>query len=147
MSKQYIIFRLGTESFAASIDQVVSITDAHDLSYVPNAPDYIEGLMNLRGEVLPVINLKKRFDLPQDRASKRILISRVDERTVGYLVDDASQSITKEERDILPPPNIALRDGNDFLSEVAIEQNRLILVVDLHKVLSTKEYEQLADHL
>lgn len=137
--RQFVIFKLEEESFATSIDQVKLITEVTTLSKVPGTPSYIDGLLNLRGEVFPVVNLKKRFGIAETRKGARIIISN---NGIGYLVDDASQSMSKEEHQVLPPPALVT---SDYISEVAVEGGGLILVVDLYRVIPKSDLQRVLD--
>lgn len=142
--KQYIVFKLNDEKFATSINHIASITDYSSITPVPNGPAYVDGLLNLRGDIIPVINMKKRFKMQETNATdKRIIIARKGDVQIGFLVDDASQSMTVDEASILPPPLIAIRQNNAYISEVCVYQNELIIVVDLEKILSDEEVEEL----
>ena len=142
--KQFIVFKLNEEKFAASINHIASITEYASITPLPNGPAYVDGLLNLRGDIIPVINLKKRFKMAEQRMNeKRILIARKNDILIGFLVDDASQSMTVDESKVLPPPAIAIKRDNAYISEVCIHNNELILVVDLDKVLSDDEIEEI----
>lgn len=142
--KQYIIFKLNDEKFAANINHIASITEYTSITPLPNGPAYVDGLLNLRGDIIPVVNLKKRFKMAEQKMNeKRILIARKNNVQIGFLVDDASQSMTVEESKILPPPKIAIKRENDYISEVCIYNNELIIVVDLDRVLSEDEINDL----
>jgi purine-binding chemotaxis protein CheW len=142
--KQYIIFKLNDEKFAANINHIASITEYTSITPLPNGPAYVDGLLNLRGDIIPVVNLKKRFKMAEQKMNeKRILIARKNNVQIGFLVDDASQSMTVEESKILPPPQIAIKRENDYISEVCIYNNELIIVVDLDRVLSEDEINDL----
>lgn len=146
--KQFILFTLNDEIFATHVEHVVSITDLGHLSKIPNASDYIEGLLNLRGDPIPVVNLKKRFGLPDtQKENRRIIISLIDGTQVGYLVDDASKSMSKQDDEVLPPPQIALGVDNHFVTEVCIDNGGLVLVIDLKKVLTTSEISDIHEQL
>lgn len=140
--KQYIIFKLNDEKYAANINHIASITEYASITPLPNGPAYVDGLLNLRGDIIPVINLKKRFKLTEQKMNeKRILVANKDGIQIGFLVDDASQSMSVQSENILPPPMIAIKKENAYISEVCIYNNELILVVDLDKVLSDDEIE------
>ncbi len=137
--QQFIIFRLEDERYCASVEQVQSINDILAISKIPGAPAYLAGLMNLRGEAIPIINLKSCFGLTSNVKSERIIISN---NGVGFLVDDASQSMSKTEEEILPPPLLGIGAGSEFVDSIAIHEEKLILVIDLHKVISQEEVER-----
>ncbi len=144
--KQYIIFKLNDEKFAADIGYIASITDYNAITPMPNGPAYLDGLLNLRGDIIPVVNMKKRFKMShQEMKEKRIIIAHKDDVQIGFLVDDASQSMTVDESDVLPPPKIAIKRDNAYISAVCRHQNELIIVIDLQKVLSDDEIEAILD--
>lgn len=144
--KQYIVFKLNDEKFAANINHIASITDYASITSLPNGPAYVDGLLNLRGDIIPVVNLKKRFKMTDTAArDKRILIARKEDVLIGFLVDDASQSMAVDEKDVLPPPKIAIKRDNAYISEVCIHKNELIIVIDLDKILSDDEISEILD--
>lgn len=144
--KQYIVFKLNEEKFAANINHIASITEYASITSLPNGPAYVDGLLNLRGDIIPVVNLKKRFKMAETAArDKRILIARKDDVLIGFLVDDASQSMSVDESDVLPPPKIAIKRDNAYISEVCVHKNELIIVIDLDKILSDEEINEILD--
>lgn len=144
--KQYIVFKLNDEKYATSIQHIASITDYSSITPLPSGPAYVDGLLNLRGDIIPVVNIKKRFKLPVgDEKDRRIIIARKGDVQIGFLVDDASQSMTVSDDKILPPPKIAIRQHNQYISEVCIHNDELIIVVDLDKILSDEEVEELLE--
>ncbi len=144
--KQYIVFKLNDEKFAANINHIASITEYASITALPNGPAYVDGLLNLRGDIIPVVNLKKRFKMNDTTArDKRILIARKEDVLIGFLVDDASQSMAVDEKDVLPPPRIAIKRDNAYISEVCIHKDELIIVIDLDKILSDDEINEILD--
>ena len=142
--KQYIIFKLNDEKYAADIHYIASITEYNAITPMPNGPSYIDGLLNLRGDIIPVVNMKKRFKLAnQEMKEKRIIIARKDDVQIGFLVDDASQSMTVDESKVLPPPKIAIKKDNAYISEICVHQGELIIVIDLQRILSDQEIEEI----
>lgn len=134
--RQFIIFKLEEESYCADVSQVRSINDVGELAVIPGSPGFVEGLLNLRGEVIPVVNLKKRFRLTNQVKSQRILIAN---NGIGFLVDDASKSLSKDEKEVLAPPDLGVGDSGSYLSSIVIHQDKLILVIDLFDVVAADE--------
>lgn len=130
--RKFIMFRLENERYCAAVEQVRTISDMGVLSKIPAGPKYIAGLLNLRGEVIPVINLKRRFGLAEEVKSQRILIAN---NSVGFLVDDASQSITVAEEEVLAPPAVGFDENSSFVSSLAIHEDVLLLIIDLYEVV------------
>ncbi|MDK2836469.1 MAG: purine-binding chemotaxis protein CheW [Thermosediminibacterales bacterium] len=142
---QYVVFKLGEESYGVDILQVKTIERLMPITRVPKAPKFVEGVINLRGEVVPVIDLRKRFDLEQKDASDntRIIIINVDGITVGMIVDSASEVIQIPVDEIEPPPAIVGSIDSDYISGVGKVGERLLILLNLKKVLKSKEIEQL----
>ncbi|MDN5351721.1 MAG: purine-binding chemotaxis protein CheW [Clostridiales bacterium] len=142
--KQYIIFKLNDEKFAADINHIASISEYASITPVPSGPAYVDGILNLRGDIIPVVNLKKRFKMADSQMKdRRILIARKGDTQIGFLVDDASQSMTISGENILPPPSIAVHKENKYISEVCVYKEELIIVIDLDRVLSDDEVDVL----
>ncbi len=135
---KFIVFRLEGERYCAAVEQVRTISDFGFLSRIPAGPSYIEGLLNLRGEVIPVVNLKRKFGIEEKIKSQRIIIAN---NGVGFLADDASQSITVSDEEVLAPPVIGFGDSANFVSSLAIYDEVLLLVIDLYKVVSADVIE------
>jgi purine-binding chemotaxis protein CheW len=105
---------------------------------VPRAPEFIRGVINLRGRILPVLDLRRRLALGEvamDRAA-RIVVVRIKERLLGLLVDGASQVLKVKVSQIEPPPEEVLQQGGDYIRGVAKLDDRLIILVDLERLLA-----------
>ena len=138
---QLVTLRMDNIEFAISIDLVREIIRVSDVIKVPKAPVFVEGLINLRGSVVAVIDLRKRLDLPLPNANQdeRIIIVEIEDRTLGILVDAVSEvlNISASVIDEVPP---TISDVNmKFLSGVAKVDERLIILLDLNKIFSTQE--------
>ncbi len=140
-----IVFRLQNEEYGVDVQQVRSIERLEHITRVPNAPDFVKGVINLRGVVTPVIDLRKRFGLPLTSYTDqtRIIIVRIDEIEVGLIVDAANDVIDIPEEMIEAPPEIVGGVGAEYLSGVAKIGTRLLILLNLEKVLLMNEVEQL----
>lgn len=143
--KQYVVFELGNEKYCADIANVGSITEFDNITKVPNTPSYIEGVINLRGEVIPIVNLKKRFSVKDTEASQdaRIIIITYDGKNIGFLVDDASQVLRIDDKDIEPTPAIIAGEDRKYISGVGKVDGNIVVLLDLIKILSDSELEAL----
>src|SRR5512135_1200298 len=105
---QIVGFRIGQETFGLPIALVHEIVRPPEITNVPHAPEYVEGVMNLRGRIVPVIDLRRRFDQPavENQRKNRVLVADVDGRAVGLVVDSASEVLKINEAQIEPPPNV-----------------------------------------
>ncbi len=134
---QLVVFKLGREEYGVSILQVQEITRITEITRVPHSPDYIKGVMNLRGSVLPVIDLKKRLNLPpQDYTDDtRIIIIKVEDVTVGMIVDAVSEVTTIDQSSIEPPQAVVGGIAADYLSGVGKLDNRLLILLNTDAII------------
>ncbi|MBN1584548.1 MAG: chemotaxis protein CheW [Anaerolineae bacterium] len=147
MEKQLVVFNLANEQFGIDIDAVSSIVEWHEIKAVPYAPPFVEGVTNLRGMVLPVIDLRKRFRLPQKKitANTRIIIVELNGETIGLIVDAVSEVLRVPEKDIDPPSPILITARSTFIAGIAKVGERLIIVIAQDRLFSLKEKHDLAN--
>jgi purine-binding chemotaxis protein CheW len=151
MENQLVVFNLTNEDYGVDIGAVDGIVKMQTITKVPHAPSFVEGITNLRGEVLPVIDLRKRFGLPVGETTKdtRIVNVEVDGVKVGMVVDAVTEVLRVTEDDVEPPsPLVTTVDSdrgsrNAFITGIAKVDSRLIILLDLSKVLSTEEQTDL----
>jgi purine-binding chemotaxis protein CheW len=138
---QIVGFRIGRETFGLPISMVHEIVRPPEITNVPHAPEYVEGVMNLRGRIVPVIDLRRRFGgVPMENSRKnRVLVVDVDARAVGLIVDSASEVLKISDLEIEPPPNVLSEASTNYVTGVAKYQGRLIILVDLRKILQSGE--------
>ncbi|WP_440896211.1 chemotaxis protein CheW [Amphibacillus sp. Q70] len=143
-TEKFIVFQLNGQEYGASIQQIVSIERLLEIVPLPKVSDFIEGITKLRGDVIPVIDLKTRMSLPKsdETDQSRMLVSLVDGVSVGFLVDAASDVIDIDETIIEPAPTTIKGINANFLSGVAKLEDRLLLIIDLSYVLN---YEELTE--
>ena len=136
---QLVAFKLGREEYGISILQVQEIKRMTDITRVPHTPDYLKGVMNLRGSVLPVFDLKKRLDLPDNEYSDdaRIVIVKVDEITLGVIVDAVSEVLTIGQENIEPPQVVAGGVIANYLSGIGKINDRLLILLDINSIIGT----------
>jgi purine-binding chemotaxis protein CheW len=145
-TRQYVLFRLGPEEYGLPIAKVSSIIRYEPTTPVPRSPDIVDGVINLRGRVIPVVNLaRKLFDNEfHPTASSRIVVAEGESGVVGLAVDSASEVVTLAMADILPPPETALSaETAEAFEGVAHHGDRLIILLDLDKALPRGDYESL----
>ena len=141
MDRQVVVFRLGSEDFGVNISSVESIIKMQPITKMPHAPAFVEGVTNLRGKVLPVMDLRTRFGMPSQEADKnsRIIIINVNGVEVGMIVDGVSEVLTIPEQNVEPTPAIATSVDADFITGIAKIAQRLVILLDLGQVLSSEE--------
>ena len=143
---QVIVFKLGNERYGVEISQVREIIKPTQITRIPNAPDFVEGVINLRGQITTIINLRKRFGMdpkPIDNDT-RIIVVEYDNAVIGMMVDVVNEVKYLSKDDIEPLPNIVTaRSEAKFLKGVGKLPDGLLILIDLNKVLSDEEVERI----
>ena len=137
--RQLVVFRLSEDLYGVDIKAVREIIRMQEITPVPNAPGFIIGVTNLRGKICPVMDMRRRFELPAARKTgdSRIVVLEIDGEDVGMLVDAVAEVLRLRQRSIEPPPlSDAFRDGNDVVEGIANLNGRLIVVFNVHRILS-----------
>ena len=137
--EQLVVFKLAREEYGVSILNVQEIKRITEITRVPYTPEFIKGVMNLRGSVLPVFDLKKRLDLPDNEYSDdaRIVIVKVDEVTLGVIVDAVSEVLTIGQENIEPPQVVAGGVIANYLSGIGKINDRLLILLDINSIIGT----------
>lgn len=145
---QLVNFRLREEEFGVDINSVREVTKVTGITHIPEAPSFIRGVANLRGQVMAVIDLAKRFDLaPYEELpeSVRIVVTEVKGQALGLLVDEVPGILKISEENIEPTPDLIQTEvKKDHIQGVARSEKKLIILLDLEKLLSIPELEELA---
>ena len=130
-------FRVGRETYGVPITALHEIVRVPEITAVPDAPDYMEGVINLRGKIVSVLDLRKRFGEKQVTPSKRnrILVLEHNGRLSGLIVDSASEVLKISEADVEPPPSEFLEGGLNCVTGLGKHQGRLIVLLDMAKLL------------
>lgn len=135
--EQLVTFSLGTEEFGVDIMKVQEIIRIPSITRVPKAPEYIEGVINLRGIVIPVVNLRIRFGMPQAEESElsRIVVLQVDGKVFGVRVDGVTEVLRLESESIEPPPPVALGMDAAFIRGVGKIGERLLILLNIEQIM------------
>jgi len=143
--QQLVTFRLGEEEYGVDILKVHEIDRMMDITEVPNAPPSIEGVINLRGKVIPVINLRKKFNLPPRESDARTKIVVVDIGTsAGMIVDSVSEVLRISSDIVEPPPPMTVGISSDCIRGVGKLKDRLLILLDIEKLLGAQEKAETA---
>jgi len=144
---QLVTFRLGNEEFSLDILKVQEIIRHMDLTRVPKTPEFVDGVINLRGRVIPVLDLRKRFGLPKDENTNetRIIVVDVDNRTVGLKVDAVSEVLRLPADTVEPPPAIVTGVESEYIKGVGKLDGRLLILLDVAKILTCTERDALGN--
>jgi len=135
---QFVTFTLNNEQYAVDILNVQEINRITEITRVPNSPAYVEGVINLRGKVIPVINLRRKFsfdDKTTDNTS-RIIIMEINGITNGLIVDSVSEVLRVPSSIIEPAPPMSSDLSSKFIKGIAKMQDRLIILIDIDKLIS-----------
>jgi purine-binding chemotaxis protein CheW len=137
-SEHLATFFLDREEYGVDVRQVQEIRRVTEITAVPRAPEFVRGVINLRGRILPVLDLKRKLGLGEVETGRatRIVVVRVKERLLGLLVDGASQVLKVFVSRIEPPPEEVVEKGGDYIRGVAKLEDRLIILVDLERLLA-----------
>ncbi|MBI2264597.1 MAG: chemotaxis protein CheW [Armatimonadetes bacterium] len=138
---QVVSFRLGEEEFGVHIAQVQEIIRLQAVTALPRVPHYIEGVINLRGKIVPVLDLRKKFSMEEGHRTKegRIIVATLEGETIGFVVDAASDVLRINMDAIEAPPPILQSVGGDYIEGVVNIEDRLLLILNLPKVLNRDE--------
>lgn len=137
IENKYVIFKLAEEYYGLSIDNVISIEKPSQTTRIPNAPSYIEGVINLRGEVIPVIDLRDKLGMETrdlDRGSRIIVVSS-NEIFAGLIVDTSSEVLEIHRENIDKPPTNENEEYIDYIKGIGKTKDRLVILLDLTKIL------------
>ncbi|WP_155996102.1 chemotaxis protein CheW [Thioalkalivibrio sp. ALJ7] len=143
----YVTFSLAGETYAIDVLQVQEVLKVTEIAPVPGVPDYILGIINLRGNVVTVIDARRRMgldDRESDEAS-RIVIIDVDNQNVGILVDSVSEVVRISPDSVEPAPEVGNDDSSRFIQGVTSTEEGLTILVDLNRLLSDEEWAQLRE--
>jgi len=140
-------FSVGDEEFCIDILKVQEIIRLVDITRIPSAPEYVEGIISLRGKVIPVIDFRKRCSLfggtQWGKHHKRIVVASIGERTIGLIVDKVSQVLKLEQGNISATPDVVRGFNADFISGVGKDGDKLLILLDLEKLVSQGELDAL----
>lgn len=136
---QLVIFRLAEEEYALPITKVQEINRLTPVTRLPEAPAFMEGVINLRGRIIPVLDLRKRFSLPAvETEETRIMIVDVEGQTVGMVVDSVNEVVRLPRTSVEPPPPAFIIDAR-YIEGVGKMDGRLLILLDIDKILTTQE--------
>ena len=142
--RQYLTFELGNEFYGVNILKVQEIKGYTDVTRIPNTPAYMKGVLNLRGTIVPIINLRMKFGMDQIdfTAFTVIVVVVVNERVMGMIVDSVSDVLTLGADDMKPAPALGTSVDTSFIDGIATTAERLVTLLDIDRVLTEKELEQ-----
>ncbi|HAS72868.1 MAG TPA: chemotaxis protein CheW [Clostridiales bacterium UBA8960] len=141
--REFVTFRLNQEFYGINIQNVENIEKVLPITRIPYTLNYIKGVVNLRGIIVPVVDLRARFGLEKrDHTDEsRIIIVNLEDNKIGMLVDSSSEVLQIDEVDIDAAPNVRKEINNEFIKNIGKKNGRIIMLIDLHKVLNIDHNE------
>jgi len=150
-SSQLVTFQLGEELYGVNIMDVKEIVRVQDIRPIPNAPMYVEGIFNLRSEIIPIISLHKRFHLrklvtsEEDELLSGFIIVDIDGMKLGIIIDRISRVVTVEKDEIQPPPQMISGIGAEYIQGVVHQEEGYLIILDIRDLFNPKELQKIAE--
>jgi len=143
---RWVTFELEAESYGINVADVREVLRFSEIAPVPGAPGYVIGIINLRGNVVTVIDTRKRFGLGMKEVDDltRIVIIEIDDQEMGILVDSVAEVVDLRMSDIEPAPNVGNDDTSKYIMGVTSRDGELLIIVDLKKILSSEELQDVS---
>ena len=143
---QLVTFRLRDETYGINVMQVQEVLRVTEIAPVPGAPGYVLGIINLRGNVVTVIDTRTRFGLPTGEVgdASRIVIIESDQQVVGILVDSVAEVVELHQSEIDSAPSVGNDENSRYIQGVSSREDDLLIVVDLNKLLTDEEWSEMA---
>lgn len=149
---QLVTFQLGEELYGVNIMDVKEIVRVQEPRAIPNAPFYVEGIFNLRGEIIPIINLHKRFHIKraviseEDELLSGFIIIDIDGMKLGIIIDRVSRVVTVEKEEIQPPPQMLSGIGAEYIQGVVRQdEGGYLIILNIRDLFNPKELQKIAD--
>ena len=139
--RQLVVFQLGAELYGVEISRVHEIIRLQSVTRVPRAPSFVEGVINLRGKVIPVVDLRRRFGLPTSEHTRasRIVVVEIGDQVVGIVVDGVSEVLRVNTATVEPPSPVVAGIDSEYLHGIAKLTDRLVILLDLDRILARDE--------
>lgn len=149
---QLVTFQLGEEIYGVDIMDVKEIVKVCKVRPIPNAPYYVEGIFNLRSEIIPVINLHKRFQIQRlERTDEEnefeggFIILNIDDNRIGVIIDKINRVVTINTEDIKDPPQMISGIGTEYISGVIRQDAKYLIMLDIRRIFSAREMKKIID--
>tara|TARA_Y100001960_G_C14721817_1_gene852814 strand:+ start:240 stop:749 length:510 start_codon:yes stop_codon:yes gene_type:complete len=145
---QLVVFSLLGEEFGVTINDVREIISNTQITPVPQAPGFVEGVINLRGQIIPIVDLRKRFNLAENenKEDSNVVIIEVDDNVLGLIVDSVSEVLNIPSDSINPPPALVANGiGAEYIKGIGQYNEKMIILIDLQKVFSADELRSISE--
>ena len=143
---QFVTFILMDEVYGINVMQVQEVLRITEIAPVPGSPSYVLGIINLRGNVVTVIDTRTRFGLPTKEVddASRIIVIESEKQVVGILVDAVAEVVELREKEIDAAPNVGTEESSRYIQGVATQEDSLLILVDLNKLLTDEEWQEIS---
>lgn len=149
---QLVTFRLGEELYGVNIMDVKEIVKIQNIRQIPNAPYYMVGILNLRSEIIPIIDLHRRFhiglqngDVELDELDSGFIILNIQGTQIGVIIDKVSRVVTVNRSEVQEPPQMQSGIGSEYITGVVQENNSYLIILDTQKLFETKELQKIIE--
>lgn len=148
---QLVTFHLGEELYGVNIMDVKEIVKIQPVRFIPNAPYYVEGIINLRGEIIPIIALHKRFNIKSvpktedDEIEGGFIILNIDNSKIGIIIDKVARVVSVKGEDVKDPPQMLSGIGTEYIEGVIREDNGYLIMLNIRKVFNANELQKIID--
>lgn len=141
MEKKYVVFNIANEKFGIDITRIQEVSDFTALTTVSDSLEYVEGLINMRGEIVPIINLRNRLNFVSslEEKNEKIIVTRIREEAYGFLVDGTSEIINIDTENVTAPSSLISGIDNEYIESIAKYDNQIIILIDFDKVIPILE--------
>ncbi len=143
---KFTVFTIADEEFGIQLDRVVEIVKPRKATSLPSLPAFIDGVINLRGTVIPLIDLRKRFNVKPSTSKEKIIVTKLHGEKIGLLIDNVKEIVDIEQEQIAPPPAIFKGFRPEYLDGIGKVEDRLILILNLDSLLTSEEVILLEEH-
>lgn len=144
---KFLLFLVASETYGVEISDVLEIIGMQPITAVPNAPAYAKGIINVRGKVVPVIDMRLKFEKETKEYDQKtsIIVVSMNEMTVGLIVDSVQELMTIGDENIVMPPDFKTGFQNRFINRIGLVDNRVLLLIDCGKLIKEDEIEQIGN--
>jgi purine-binding chemotaxis protein CheW len=143
---QLVSFKIGEAEFGVDILKVQEINKMMEPTLVPNTPSFVEGVVNLRGRIIPILNLRSRLglDTKEYDSETRIIVVDLNEKTIGFVVDEVKEVLRIPKSITEPPPDVVSGVNSAYITAIGKLEDRLLILLDLTKILTNEEVDELS---
>lgn len=144
-----VVFSIENEEYAAEIDKVERILEFEKITRIPDSPVYLKGVINYQGKILPIIDLKERFNLPKTsiKENSKIIIAKEDEGSIGFIIDNVSQVMDLDCDSISSPPDMIAGILKEYIKGIIKLDKRIIILLNLSKILDFNEKKEIREKI